>query len=53
MVKIFVGRLTEEVTKSEIEELFKSFGEVTDCSILKNYGFVHMADLEEAKAAIA
>ena len=53
MVKIFVGRLNEEVTKEELEELFKAFGEVTDCSVLKNYGFVHMADLDEAKAAIA
>ena len=53
MVKIFVGRLSEDVTKAEIEDLFKAFGEVTDCVTLKNYGFVHMADLEEAKAAIA
>ena len=53
MVKIFVGRLSENVQKSELEELFKGFGEVTDCSVLKNYGFVHMANLDEAKAAIA
>lgn len=53
MVKIFVGRLTEDVQKTEIEDLFKAFGEVTDCSVLKNYGFVHMANLDEAKAAIA
>ncbi|XP_078491796.1 RNA-binding protein 4B-like [Ciona intestinalis] len=53
MVKIFVGRLPEDVKKSELEELFKAYGEITDCSILKNYGFVHMADLNDAKKAIA
>ena len=53
MVKIFVGRLTEEASKNEVEELFRAFGEVTDCSVLKNYGFVHMASLDEAQAAIA
>nr|CAB3265479.1 RNA-binding protein 4 [Phallusia mammillata] len=52
MVKIFVGRLPEDVKKSDLEQLFKEYGEVTDCCVLKNYGFVHMANLEEAKAAI-
>lgn len=52
MVKIFVGRLADSVDKNDLENLFKGYGEVTDCSVLKNYGFVHMADLDEAKAAI-
>jgi len=52
MVKIFVGRLAESVDKNDLEDIFKEYGEVTDCSVLKNYGFVHMADLDEAKAAI-
>jgi len=52
MVKIFVGRLPEDIKKSELEDLFKEYGEVTDSCVLKNYGFVHMANEDEAKAAI-
>ena len=52
MVKIFVGRLPDDATQPELEELFKEYGEVMDCCVLKGYAFVHMTELEEAKKAI-
>ena len=52
MVKIFVGRLSPSVIKDDIEEIFKKYGEVVDCCVLRNYGFVHMSKIDEAQAAI-
>jgi len=52
MVKIFVGRLPEEATKEELEEMFREFGEIMDCCVLKGYAFVHMTEVEDAKKAI-
>ena len=53
MVKIFVGRLPEDVSKEQLEEMFKEFGEVMDCCVLKGYAFVHMTETDDAKNAIA
>ncbi|XP_039260042.2 RNA-binding protein 4.1-like [Styela clava] len=52
MVKIFVGRLVDSVTKEKLESLFSPFGEVLDCVVLKNFAFVHMADKKDAERAI-
>ncbi|XP_069036490.1 RNA-binding protein lark [Lepisosteus oculatus] len=53
MVKIFVGNLSSTTTEEELRALFEEHGEVTDCDILKNYGFVHMEQEEAAQRAIA
>jgi len=58
MVKIFVGGLMDEfggreVSSDNLQKLFAEFGEVTECDILARFGFVHMSNEEEAKAAIA
>jgi len=44
MVKIFVGNLPDGglVTNDDIRPLFEAFGLVTECEIIKNFGFVHM-----------
>ena len=52
MVKIFIGRIPEDMKKGELAKMFAEFGDVIDCSIIKGYGFVHMADKEEAQKAI-
>lgn len=52
MVKIFVGRLSEAVTRDQLQKLFEKYGEVSDCDILRDYGFVHMANEEKAHHAI-
>jgi len=38
--KIFVGRLSEGTTSDDISSLFRKFGQVTECDIISNYGFV-------------
>lgn len=52
MVKIFVGRLPESITKERLSDMFGAFGKVVDSHVLKNFGFVHMAVKEEAEEAI-
>ncbi|XP_059495561.1 RNA-binding protein 4B-like isoform X10 [Stegostoma tigrinum] len=52
MVKIFVGNLPRPTTADEIRALFEKYGSVSECDLIKNYGFVHMKDREAAKEAI-
>uniref|UniRef100_A0A3Q3WFI5 RRM domain-containing protein n=1 Tax=Mola mola TaxID=94237 RepID=A0A3Q3WFI5_MOLML len=52
MVKIFIGNLSQETEKDEVEALFTSYGAVTECAKYKNYAFVHMEDRKSATKAI-
>ncbi|XP_067830112.1 RNA-binding protein 4B-like [Heptranchias perlo] len=52
MVKIFVGNLPRPTTAEEIRALFEKYGEVSECDLIKNYGFVHMDNKDAAKEAI-
>uniref|UniRef100_A0AAY4A4X9 RNA-binding protein 14 n=1 Tax=Denticeps clupeoides TaxID=299321 RepID=A0AAY4A4X9_9TELE len=53
MVKIFVGNVTSSTTEEELRKLFETYGTVSDCDILQNYGFVHMDEEEGARKAVA
>ncbi|XP_058638083.1 RNA-binding protein 4.1 isoform X2 [Onychostoma macrolepis] len=52
MVKIFVGNLSPNTTAEEIRSLFSQYGKISECDIVKNFGFVHMDDKAEADEAI-
>uniref|UniRef100_H3CGV4 RNA binding motif protein 4.1 n=1 Tax=Tetraodon nigroviridis TaxID=99883 RepID=H3CGV4_TETNG len=52
MVKIFIGNLASETTSDEIRSLFSQYGKISECTIVKNFGFVHMDDKAEADEAI-
>ncbi|XP_072232431.1 RNA-binding protein 4.1-like isoform X2 [Leuresthes tenuis] len=52
MVKIFIGNLSQNTEKEEIEALFTKYGAVTECAKYKNYAFVHMEDRKSATKAI-
>ena len=60
-MKIYVGNLSYEVTKEELEQEFKAFGAVTSADIItdkytgrsRGYAFVEMASISEGQAAIA
>ena len=52
MVKIFVGNINENVSGTTLERMFSEYGKVTECAVLGNYGFVHMATEHEAQTAI-
>lgn len=52
MVKIFIGNLSQETEKDEVEALFTPYGTVTECAKYKNYAFVHMEDRKSATKAI-
>lgn len=58
---IFVGNLGPDVTETEIEELFKPFGQVGSVQLIrelftgkgKGFGFVEMPGRQHSLAAIA
>ncbi|XP_028968838.1 RNA-binding protein lark [Galendromus occidentalis] len=51
--KIFVGSLPEGTSTDDVRALFEAHGEVQECDVIKDYGFVHMANDADAQAAIA
>ncbi|XP_023338475.1 RNA-binding protein lark-like isoform X2 [Eurytemora carolleeae] len=54
MVKLFIGNLPDGnlVTNDDVRPLFAEYGTVTECEIIRNYGFVHMETEEAAETAI-
>nr|XP_060614367.1 RNA-binding protein 14-like [Anolis sagrei ordinatus] len=52
-IKIYVGGLPEACAAEDLLPLFKEFGPVAECVVVKDYGFVHMENEEDGKAAIA
>ncbi|XP_029932425.1 RNA-binding protein 4.1-like isoform X1 [Myripristis murdjan] len=52
MVKIFIGNLSPDTTTDELRSLFSQYGKISECDIVKNFGFVHMDDKAEAEEAI-
>ncbi|XP_076350850.1 uncharacterized protein LOC143247138 isoform X2 [Tachypleus tridentatus] len=50
--KIFVGRLPDDCNSTELQGLFEKYGTVTECDVIRKYGFVHMSSPEEADTAI-
>ncbi|KAM9827330.1 RNA-binding protein 4.1-like [Neosynchiropus ocellatus] len=52
MVKIFIGNVSSDTSAQELRELFEKYGAVSQCDIIKNYGFVHMDNVSEAEEAI-
>jgi cold-inducible RNA-binding protein len=60
-MKLYVGGLAYSVTEQELEALFAEFGKVDSVAVIKDrdsgqskgFGFVEMADDEEAKKAMA
>jgi RNA recognition motif-containing protein len=61
MKSLFVGNLSFQTTESELNELFKPFGQVTRVNLVKDretgrargFAFVEMPNDEEAAKAIA
>jgi len=54
MVKIFIGNLPDGglVKNEDVRPLFETYGAVTECEVIKNYGFVHMDSEAAASTAI-
>ncbi|KAM6949573.1 uncharacterized protein FYW47_015967 [Aplochiton taeniatus] len=50
-VKLHVANV-EKGFDSELRALFEEYGTVTECAIIKNFAFVHMANSDEAMDAI-
>jgi RNA recognition motif-containing protein len=59
-MNIYVGNLAWKTTDQDLEELFRNFGEVDKAFVIrdrntkrsKGFGFIEMANEDEAKAAI-
>ena len=60
MPKLYVGNLAFDVTETELQDAFASYGKVSDVNMIKDretgqsrgFAFVEMPDAQEAKAAI-
>uniref|UniRef100_A0A0B7A558 RRM domain-containing protein n=2 Tax=Arion vulgaris TaxID=1028688 RepID=A0A0B7A558_9EUPU len=52
-IKIFLGNLSSDTTAEKVRPLFEKYGEVAECDVLKNFGFVHMVNKGDANKAIA
>jgi len=59
-MKIYVGNLSFDTTKEDLQKLFEGHGKVTDVNVIEDqytgkprgFAFVEMATREEASAAI-
>lgn len=59
-MNIYVGNISRESSEDEIKQAFAEFGEVTSINLIKDkftgqykgFGFVEMANKEQAEAAI-
>ena len=59
-MEIYVGNISFKAKSNDLEDLFKSYGEVTSSSVIsdkfsgrsKGFGFVSMPNAEEANSAI-
>ncbi|XP_035690903.1 RNA-binding protein 4B-like [Branchiostoma floridae] len=50
--KLYVGNVPQPARKKDLQDLFEKFGKVNECDIIKNYGFVHMDNEQDANDAI-
>ena len=39
-VKIFIGNLSSDTTGDDLRPLFERYGRVSECDVVRNYGFV-------------
>ena len=60
-MKIYIGNMSFDTTEETVRQAFEAFGEITSVNLIsdrdtgrpKGFGFVEMANDEQAKAAIA
>ncbi len=61
MKKMYVGNIAYNATEQDLRELFSEYGEIESLKIMKDnfterskgFGFIEMADEDDAKKAIA
>lgn len=50
--KLYVGNLPKACTGIMLTEIFEKFGTVSECDVIRNYGFIHMTNETEAQEAV-
>lgn len=51
--KLFIGNLDESTKTNDIRPLFEKYGKILELDVVKNYGFVHFQNENDAREAIA
>lgn len=51
--KIYVGNLPDNCSKDSLQDLFGSYGEITELDVIKNYAFVHFSNEQDANNAVS
>ena len=52
MSQIFIGGLSDEIRKSDLERKFKNCGRMKDVWIVRDFGFIQFEDPRDADDAI-
>jgi RNA recognition motif-containing protein len=60
-MNIYIGKLSEQTTETDLQQAFEAFGQVTSATLIKDrlsgvsrgFGFVEMPAQAEAEAAVA
>jgi arginine/serine-rich splicing factor 4/5/6 len=50
--RVYLGRLSRDASKRDVERLFKSYGEIREINIKTGVGFVEFADERDAKDVV-
>lgn len=50
--KLFIGNLDESTKTNDIKPLFEKYGKILECDVVKNFGFVHFQNEENAREAV-
>ena len=50
--KLFIGNISESCTEEDLKKHFEEHGKVVEHAIVRNYGFVHYEQQEEAEKAM-
>ncbi|ANB12135.1 mRNA-binding protein NPL3 [Sugiyamaella lignohabitans] len=51
LARLFVRPVGPDVSKEELEDVFRAYGEVSEVKLMRGYAFVEFGNEEEAKAA--
>jgi len=50
--KVYIGRIPQNTTREDIEELFANFGPISNCKLYGLYGFIEFVSYSRAKNAV-
>lgn len=50
--RVYIGRLSRDATKRDLERLFKGYGDIREINLKQGFGFVEFGDERDAKDVV-